>query len=69
VVDSKPAVYLARGLYYVLPNFSVFDIKAQVVHGLPIDSASVALGTLYGGVYIALLLAAAAVVFERRDFQ
>ena len=69
VVDSKPAVYLARGLYYVLPNFSVFDVKAQVVHGLPIDAASVALGALYGGVYIALLLVAAAVVFERRNFQ
>ena len=68
VVESKPAVYLARGLYYVLPNFSAFDIKAQVVHGLPVDAVSAALSAAYGGLYIALLLVAAVVVFERRDF-
>ena len=31
VVESKVAAYLARGLYYVLPNFAAFDVKAQVV--------------------------------------
>ena len=34
VVESRAAAYLARGLYYVLPNFAAFDVKAQAVHGL-----------------------------------
>ena len=30
-VNSRTAAWLARGLYYLLPGFSAFDIKAQVV--------------------------------------
>ena len=40
VVESQPAVWLARGLYYVLPNFAPFDVKTQVVHALPVPSAT-----------------------------
>ena len=35
VVDSWAAALMARWVYYLLPNFSAFDIKTQVVHGLP----------------------------------
>ena len=42
VVESPRAAELARGLYYVLPNFAAFDIKTQVVHGLPVPAAYVA---------------------------
>jgi ABC-type transport system involved in multi-copper enzyme maturation permease subunit len=69
VVDSRAAVYLARGLYYVLPNFAVFDIKAQVVQDLPVPLSYIVATALYGTVYIALLLTAAVVVFSRRDFK
>ncbi|MSO81922.1 MAG: ABC transporter permease [Acidobacteria bacterium] len=68
VVASRPAAYLARGLYYVLPNFAAFDIKTQVVQALPVPGSYLVATAAYGCVYIALLLAAAVVIFSRRDF-
>lgn len=69
VLDAPVVVALARGLSYVLPNFAAFDIKAQVVHGIPVDPVYVGLTVLYGWAYIGVLLAGAVVVFERRDFR
>ena len=69
VVESRPAAYLARGLYYLLPNFAAFDIKTQVVHALPVPAAYVITTALYGLLYIALLLTGAVVIFSRRDFK
>src|SRR5688572_29054469 len=69
VVESRSSAYLARGLYYLLPNFAAFDIKTQVVHALPIAEGYVATTSLYGAVYIALLLTAAILVFAKRDFK
>ena len=69
VVDSPAAASLARGLYYVLPNFAAFDIKTQVVHALPVPGSYVVTTAIYGVVYIALLLTAAILIFSRRDFK
>ena len=69
VVESRTAAYIARGLYYVLPNFGAFDIKTQVVHALPVPGSYMVATTAYAVVYIALLLTAAVVVFSRRDFE
>jgi ABC-type transport system involved in multi-copper enzyme maturation permease subunit len=69
VVDSAPAIYLARALYYLLPNFSTFDVKAQVVHAQPVSAGYLATSALYGLVYIGALLAMATAVFSRRDFK
>lgn len=69
VVASRPAAWLARGLYYVLPNFSAFDVKAQVVHGQAVDAGYVALTALYGLTYLALVLVGAVAIFSRRDFK
>jgi ABC-type transport system involved in multi-copper enzyme maturation permease subunit len=69
VVASREAAWLTRGLYYVLPNFGGFDVKAQVVHGLAVPWPYVATMSAYGVVYIALLLVASIVIFARRDFR
>ncbi|HEY6507701.1 MAG TPA: ABC transporter permease subunit [Vicinamibacterales bacterium] len=69
VVDSPAAAWLARGLYYVLPNFAAFDVKYQVVHALPVPISYLASTALYGAVYITLLVVAAVAVFSRRDFK
>ena len=69
VVDSAPVAWLARALYYVLPNLAPFDIKAQVVHGLPVAPGYVALTAAYAAVYIAVLLVAATWIFGRKDFK
>ena len=58
VVTSRPAAWLARGLYHVLPDLSAFDVKTQVVHGLPVGAGYVAWTAGYGLAYIAALLLA-----------
>ena len=69
VVDSRAAAWLARGLYHVLPDLSAFDIKTEVVHGLPVPLGFVAMTTAYGLTYIAVLLLLATVIFSRRDLK
>lgn len=69
VVDSPTAVWIARALYYVLPGLAAFDVRAQVVHGLPIPPAAAGLAVAYGAAYILFLLVAAILVFRRRDSQ
>ena len=69
IVKSDAAVWVTRGLYYLLPNFSAFDIKAQVVWGEAVPAADVALTVAYGFVYVALVMTAAVAIFARRDFK
>jgi ABC-type transport system involved in multi-copper enzyme maturation permease subunit len=69
VLDVPAAVYLARGLYYLIPNLAPFNIRAEVVHGVPVAWSHVGLTLAYAVVYIAILLLAAVAVFRRRDFK
>jgi ABC-type transport system involved in multi-copper enzyme maturation permease subunit len=69
VVDSTAAAALARAAYYVLPNLAPFDVKAEVVHGVPVSASHVGLTLAYGVVYVSLLLVAATTIFKRRDFK
>ncbi len=69
VVESPAAANIGRALYYALPNFAAFDIKAQVVHGLPLESGYVAMTMLYGATYVTMLLVGAVLIFSRRDFK
>jgi ABC-type transport system involved in multi-copper enzyme maturation permease subunit len=59
---------ITEAFYYLLPNFGRFNVKAQVVYGVPISGEMVVYVLLYGVVYVGLLLAAATLIFERRDF-
>jgi len=54
-------------LYYVLPNFSNFNILREAANGVAVSGAYVAWAMLYGTIYAAFLLAAASVAFERKD--
>jgi len=69
VVEAPVAVYVARVLYYVLPNLAPFDVKAEVVHGVPVSASHVGLTLAYALVYITALLTASIAVFRRRDFK
>jgi ABC-type transport system involved in multi-copper enzyme maturation permease subunit len=69
VVDSPAAAQIGRGLYWVLPNLAQFDVKAEVVHGVPVPLGYMAIAIAYGAVYITILMAIAVVVFSRRDFK
>jgi ABC-type transport system involved in multi-copper enzyme maturation permease subunit len=69
VVDSKTVAFLARGIYWVLPNLAQFDIKSQVVHGQPVPGTYLVLTMAYAVLYITMLLVVAAFVFSKRDFK
>jgi ABC-type transport system involved in multi-copper enzyme maturation permease subunit len=69
VVDSAAAAAIARAAYYVLPNLAPFDVKAEVVYGMPISMRHVAYTLAYAVVYITTLLTAAVAIFRRRDFK
>ncbi|MBI4477967.1 MAG: ABC transporter permease subunit [Acidobacteria bacterium] len=69
IVSSKTAVYVARTLYYLLPNLALFDVKAEVVHGYAVSASAIAWALGYAVAYISVLVMAAAFIFERRDLK
>jgi ABC-type transport system involved in multi-copper enzyme maturation permease subunit len=69
VVNSPVAIAMARGLYYLLPNLGPFDVKSEVVYGMPISMRTVAFTLAYAAVYIGILLSASVAIFRRRDFK
>jgi len=56
-------------VYWVLPNLAQFDVKTEVVHGLPVTIGYMGLTTAYAFLYTAMLLTFAVYVFSRRDFK
>jgi len=69
VVDSQPLIWIARAIYYLIPNLAPFDVKSEVVHGVPVALSHVAYTLAYAGAYIGAVLSAAAAIFTRRDFK
>jgi ABC-type transport system involved in multi-copper enzyme maturation permease subunit len=69
VVDSAPAIWVARVVYYVIPNLAPFDVKGEVVHGVQIAARHVLYTLAYAAVYIGVLLTASVTIFGRRDFK
>jgi ABC-type transport system involved in multi-copper enzyme maturation permease subunit len=68
-LESGAAVEMARVLYWVLPNFEIFNIRSHAVHELPIPWEQVTGATAYGLCYTAAVLGLAMLVFERRDLK
>ena len=66
---SAAAAAIMRWLSYILPNFDNFDVMAAATHGRSIPAALIFQNTIYAVVYCAIVLAAAAVVFSRRDLK
>jgi ABC-type transport system involved in multi-copper enzyme maturation permease subunit len=69
VVDAAPIAFLARAVYYLLPNLAPFNVKAEVVHAVPVTTSHVMLTLAYAGVYISVVLLAAMAIFRKRDFK
>jgi ABC-type transport system involved in multi-copper enzyme maturation permease subunit len=55
-------------VYTLLPDLENFNIKSEVVHGLPVAGAHLLYSAAYGLVYTAFILGLAIVIFRRRDF-
>ncbi|MBM3312221.1 MAG: hypothetical protein FJY80_12025 [Candidatus Aminicenantes bacterium] len=59
---------LLRVVYTVLPDLENFNLKTEVVHGLPIPASLYLYAPAYGLVYTAFVLLLAVLIFRRRDF-
>jgi ABC-type transport system involved in multi-copper enzyme maturation permease subunit len=68
---SRSAVIekITAGVYYLLPNFSDFDVIARTAHGQGISTNLLVSDSLYALLYIAVLLSAAILIFEEREFR
>jgi ABC-type transport system involved in multi-copper enzyme maturation permease subunit len=64
---SPAGKLLVQGAYYLLPNFSAFNLQVQAIYGLPIPAQGLLYTFLYFLVYTALVLALAVWVFSRRE--
>lgn len=54
---------------YVVPNLSPLNVISQVAHANPVGGKLVLFNTIYAVLYSTATLAAAALIFERRDFK
>jgi len=65
-----PAVQaFLRWLSYLLPNFENFDVMASAAHGRAIPATLILQNTAYSALYCAVVLAAAAAIFSRRNLK
>lgn len=71
VVESDVVIVpvVTKALYYVLPNFKNFDVKAAVVAGDVVPWSHLGLATAYGVVYVGLLLVASTWIFQNRNLK
>jgi ABC-type transport system involved in multi-copper enzyme maturation permease subunit len=67
--DAVTVRALLLGLYYGLPNLSMFNLITPAAHGIAPPLRHLATGLAYAAAWDAALLAAAALLFARRDFR
>lgn len=65
---SVLAEKLSIALYYLLPNFNNFDVAAQTAHGQAVPGFLVVSDSLYALLYATILVSAAILIFEEREF-
>jgi ABC-type transport system involved in multi-copper enzyme maturation permease subunit len=68
-LGSTAARWLFAGLYYLLPNLSNYSFITPAAHGQVPDVQTVSMNLAYALVYVAILLAAATLIFRRRNFK
>lgn len=60
---------LTSVLYYMLPNFSDFNVITRASHGQAVAGSIVLSNSLYALLYSAILVSAAILIFEEREFR
>jgi Cu-processing system permease protein len=68
-LGSNGAKFLFTGLYYLLPNLANYSFITPAAHGRAPSAGFIFATALYAVVYIAVTLAAATLVFSRRNFK
>lgn len=59
----------ASGLYYLVPNFSAFDLKVNAIYSIPLPMHGMMLTGTYWVIYISIVLLLASTLFARRELQ
>ena len=68
-MGTAGARLLFGAIYYLLPNFANYSYITEAGHGIMPDAVAAASAVLYALFYIAALLAAATLIFNRRNFK
>lgn len=68
MLDVPTLSRLLNFLYYVLPNFSVFNIKATVIYHLPITINSYLLAFSYSLLYSLILIIFSSFLYSKKEF-
>ena len=68
-MGSIGARWLFGALYYLLPNLTNYSYITPAAHGQMPDATNVLAALLYAVIYISVILAAATVIFSRRNFK
>ncbi len=69
LLDVPAARAALVAIYYVLPNLSTFSLITPAAHGIAPPAAYLLAALVYAIAWDATLLAAAALLFARRDFR
>jgi len=69
IVDAPVGASIVSAIGWVVPAFSAFDLKSDVVHGQPISFGYVAYTALYALAYAAAAVGGAIAIFSRREFK
>ncbi len=66
--DSFFVREFSAAVYWILPNLDNFNVRTEVVHGVPVAADFLAATLGYGVLYSAVVVGIASVVFRYRDF-
>jgi Cu-processing system permease protein len=65
---SELVKLVVTGLYYLCPNLEVLNLKGQAASGVAVTASYMAMASAYGLLYAGVLVVAACMIFQRRDF-
>ncbi|MEW5806009.1 MAG: ABC transporter permease subunit [Acidobacteriota bacterium] len=68
-VDVAWGKRLCDFFYYVVPNLEYFNIRSEVVHGIPLNGWYILSASAYGVGWSLLLITLASIIFQRRNFN
>jgi ABC-type transport system involved in multi-copper enzyme maturation permease subunit len=66
-IETSAARHILHAVYYIVPNLSNFNIRAEAANAVDVSLGYVAWAIVYGAVYTAMLLVLAALAFEEKD--
>jgi len=67
--QSALVAKITAALYYVLPNFTNFNLIRQAAHGVRIPGYLIVANTCYALLYVTVVIAGAVLIFEEREFK